>query len=446
MKIVFRFVLGVVLVGTLQNNLNAQELLTLEEAIRIGLEQNYDIRIAENDQDILSNNYKYGKYNFLPSINASGFRNYDVQDIEQGRNNERGDTVIIANNATSNQLSASIDLEWTIFDGLGMFATYDKVNEIRKAGKSNFKAVIERAIADISEAYYTIVLEKEKVKVLENTLGLSEKRKEIAQAIFEVGRSSKLEYLAAQVDLNADVSELIDQKERYHNAKVNLNRIIGRAVDVEFEVVNAIDVPQEMDIAQLKQNLEENNPYLQVLQSNQRITLLETKEIRAERFPEINLNTGYRYNDSESQVGFASYNVYSGYYYGVSASIPILNGMNITRRVQNSKIQQESSEIIYDQTKAALTASLNNVYLSYQNALELLKLETENLQIAKESEDIAYDRYTLGNANFLELREAQRNAVEAESRLIDASYKAKIAEIELLRITGQLLQNTPDQN
>lgn len=434
------------MLGTLQNNLNAQELLTLEEAIRIGLEQNYDIKIAENDQDILSNNYKYGKYNFLPTINASGFRNYDVQDIEQGRNNERGDTVIIANNATSNQLSASIDLEWTIFDGLGMFATYDKVNEIRKAGKSNFKAVIEGAIADISEAYYTIVLEKEKVKVLENTLGLSEKRKEIAQAIFEVGRSSKLEYLAAQVDLNADVSELINQKERYHNAKVNLNKIIGRAVDVEFEVVNAIDVPQEMDIAQLEQNLEENNPYLQVLKSNQRITLLETKEIRAERFPEVNLNTGYRYNDSESQVGFASYNVYSGYYYGISASIPILNGMNITRRVQNAKIQQESSEIIYDQTKAALTASLNNFYLSYQNALELLKLETENLQIAKESEDIAYDRYTLGNANFLELREAQRNAVEAESRLIDASYKAKIAEIELLRITGQLLQDTPDQN
>lgn len=446
MKIVFQFILGVVLVGILQNNLNAQELLTLEEAIRIGLEKNYDIRIAENDQDILSNNYDYGKYNFLPTINASGAKNFDVQDIEQGRNNESGDTVIIANNATSSQLSASVDLEWTIFNGLGMFITYDKLNEFRRAGESNFKAVIEGTISEISAAYYAIVLEKEKIKVLENTLGLSEKRKEIAQAVFEVGRSSKLEYLAAQVDLNADLSELIDQEERYYNAKLNLNRVIGRAVDTEFEVINTIDVPQEMDLAQLKLSLEENNPYLQVLESNQRITQLETKEIRAERFPEINLNTGYRYNDSESQVSFASYNIYSGYYYGISASIPILNGMNITRRIQNAKIQQESSKIVYDQTKTDLTASLNSYYLSYQNALELLKLETENLEIAKESEDIAYDRYTLGNANFLELREAQRNAVEAESRLIDASYKAKIAEIELLRISGQLLQSSPAQN
>ena len=144
-------------------------------------------------------------------------------------------------------------------------------------------------------------------------------------------------------------------------------------------------------------------------------------------------------------MGFASYLIRSGYYYGLSASFNIFNGFDINRRVQNARITEETTDILYEQLQAELLANLHNVYLSYQNALRLLEIETENLAFAKENEDIAYERYKLGVTGFLELREAQRNAVEAESRLINAVYNTKVAEISLLRLSGQLIDNMPAQ-
>src|SRR5690606_24679085 len=145
-------------------------------------------------------------------------------------------------------------------------------------------------------------------------------------------------------------------------------------------------------------------------------------EIRSERSPEINLNGGYVHNRSEAQSGIFRSNRTTGYYYGISANFNILNGRDITRRVQNARIDQENADVIYEQTEANLMADLNNTYVAYQNALRLIGLETDNFKLAEESEDIAYERYKLGVANFLELREAQRNAVAAESRLLDAVF------------------------
>lgn len=442
-KISLLFLAGIMLFPLLHTQVYGQEILTLEEAIRIGLENNYDIGIAKNDREILSNNYGFGKYQFLPNLDAVASHNYDVEHIEQQR--DPANPPIVTDGAKSNQFNASVNLEWTIFDGMGMFISYKMLNELQNTGNLNLKATITSKIAEISNAYYQIILEKEKIAVLENTLELSEKRQEIAKAIYEVGRSSKLEYLTAQVDLNADMSALIDQEEAYHNAKVNLNRIMGIKIDTDFEVVNKIEPLERLDIKVLEENLLEQNPNLLVIEKSQTLMDLEMKAIRAERFPEINLNAGYKYRDTKTELGFATTDLRSGYYYGLSGRLNILNGFNINRRIQNSKIEQETNQLLYNQLQANLLASLNNYYLAYQNSLKLFQLETQNLAIAKESEEIAYDRYKLGNANFLELREAQRNAVEAESRLLDASYNIKVAEIGLLRLSGQILQKVPEQ-
>lgn len=415
----------------------------MEDAIRIGLENNYDIKIAENDKQILTNNYDFAKYNFLPSLDANATRNYDVENFEQQFLDGEPRS---GSNAKSNQLSAAIDLEWTIFDGLGMFITYDKLREISKFGEYNLKATIENGIAEIARNYYQIILEKERINVLKNTLELSEKRLEIARAVFEVGRSSKLEYLAAQVDYNTDVSALVAQEELLYNAKINLNRILGREVDIDFLVEEMIQANENLDIEVLKQELAENNPNLIAASASQKVAAFETREIKAERFPEIGVYAGYGYNKIEAQSGFMRRNISDGYYYGVNATINIFNGLDISRRVQNAKINEESIDISQNRLETQLLANLQNTFVAYTNALHLVKLESNNLEIAQESEEIAYDRYRLGNANFLELREAQRNAVEAESRLLNATFNTKIAEIELLRLSGQLLQGAPKEN
>lgn len=419
-------------------SLKGQEILSLPKAIEIGLENNYEIRIVRNDVEKLSNNYAYGKYQFLPGISAEASQNFDVENIEQQR--DPANPPIVNRNARSNQFTASVNLQWTIFDGMRMFISYKMLQELEKMGNLNLRATITSKIADISRGYYLIVLQKEKIAVLENTVDLSEKRYEIAKAAYEVGRSSKLEYLSAQVDLNADRAALIAQEEAYQNAKIELNRIMGVKVDYDFEVSDAITFSQDLDLAMLEESMLEHNPDLLALQQNQHVSELQISSIRAERYPRLSINAGYRYRNSETQLGFATTDVRDGYYYGLRGTLPILNGMDIGRRTQNAKIDLETTEVLYHQLQADLMAYLNNRYLAYKNGLKLFQLESENLAIAKENESIAYERYRLGNTNFLELREAQKNAVEAESRLLDAAYNIKVAEIDLNRLSGLSLE------
>lgn len=419
-------------------SLKGQEILSLPKAIEIGLENNYEIRIVRNDVEKLSNNYAYGKYQFLPGISAEASQNFDVENIEQQR--DPANPPIVNRNARSNQFTASVNLQWTIFDGMRMFISYKMLQELEEMGNLNLRATITSKIADISRGYYLIVLQKEKIAVLENTVDLSEKRYEIAKAAYEVGRSSKLEYLSAQVDLNADRAALIAQEEAYQNAKIELNRIMGVKVDYDFEVSDAITFSQDLDLAMLEESMLEHNPDLLALQQNQHVSELQISSIRAERYPRLSINAGYRYRNSETQLGFATTDVRDGYYYGLRGTLPILNGMDIGRRTQNAKIDLETTEVLFHQLQADLMAYLNNRYLAYKNGLKLFQLESENLAIAKENESIAYERYRLGNTNFLELREAQKNAVEAESRLLDAAYNIKVAEIDLNRLSGLSLE------
>ena len=418
--------------------LQGQEILSLSGAIEMGLESNYEIRIVKKDSEKLNNNHAYGKYQFLPRITGEASQNFDVENIEQ----QRDPTIppIENRNARSKQFNASVNLQWTIFDGMRMFISYKMLQELEEAGNFNLSATIASKIAEISRGYYLIVLQKEKIAVLENTVDLSEKRHEIAMATYEVGRSSKLEYLSAQVDLNADRAALIAQEEGYQNAKIELNRIMGIKVDYDFDVSDAITFSEDLDITVLEESMLEQNPDLLTLQQNQVINELQISSIRAERYPTLSINAGYRYRNSETQLGFATTDVRDGYYYGLRGTLPILNGMDISRRVQNAVIDLETAEVLYDQLQADLLAYMNNRFLAYKNALRLFQLETENMAIAKENESIAYERYRLGNATFLELREAQKNAVEAESRLLDAAYSIKVAEIDLNRLGGLSLE------
>jgi len=233
---------------------------------------------------------------------------------------------------------------------------------------------------------------------------------------------------------------LIAQEEAYQNAKIELNRIMGVKVDYDFEVSDAITFSQDLDLAMLEESMLEHNPDLLALKQNQHVSELQISSIRAERYPRLSINAGYRYRNSETQLGFATTDVRDGYYYGLRGTLPILNGMDIGRRTQNAKIDLETTEVLYHQLQADLMAYLNNRYLAYKNGLKLFQLESENLAIAKENESIAYERYRLGNTNLLELREAQKNAVEAESRLLDAAYNIKVAEIDLNRLSGLSLE------
>jgi outer membrane protein TolC len=329
---------------------------------------------------------------------------------------------------------------WTIFDGTRMFIAYDQLREFKALGEENAKVNIENTVALVSNSYFDIIQQQEKASAILDALKISEQRLALAQAQYEVGAGSKLNYLAAQVDYNTDKAALILQQQQLQNAKISLNELLGREASTDYIVSDTILVDQSMDLNALRESTIQRNSNLLLAQRNRNLTYLETKALRAERFPRLSLTGDYTYSRNEAQVGFALSNRAAGYTYGARVTMNILNGLDQTRRIQNAKVQQEIANYRLDELKVQLEADLQRVFNDYRNSLDLIELEQQNLEVARQNIDIALERYKLGVSTPLELREVQRNAVATESRLIEAEYRAKLAEIELLRLSSRILQ------
>lgn len=417
----------------------SQDTLSLSDAIEIGLAQNFNIRIARNNQQVAENNYSPGNAGFLPTIGVNGSYLQEVQDTRQVF--ASSDTPPqIRDNAKSSSLAAEAFVNWVIFDGTQMFVNYQQLQELKNVETANTEAAIENTIADISSAFYAVILAKAQLDVFQETLNVSQERMDIAQAKYRVGKVSKLEFLTARVDYNADRSALIQQQQVFYNAKVALNNLLNRSPETDFEVPGTIDPNLSLDKDALQNQLINNNPNLIAAQNSQNVAYLEMKRLRTQYLPVISLNGGYSYNTLEAQAGFILSRRSNGLYYGATASWNLFDGFNRRRNVQNARIGIETSQLEVENARQSLLAELERNFASYKNSIQLLELEQANLEVAKENTQIALQRYRLGNTNNLELREVQQNAVEAESRLINAIYNIKIAEIELLRLSGQVIE------
>ncbi|NQW27783.1 MAG: TolC family protein [Flammeovirgaceae bacterium] len=419
---------------------NAQDVLSLSEAIKVALENNFAIKIAANQKAISENNYTLGNAGFLPIAGATSIQNFASNDTYQERN-DANKTIIDIKGAESQQFNVGTAVNWVIFDGLGMFRTYERLSEQQQSSNYQLKITMENTISDVLTIYYSVALENERIKVLNNSLQLSERRTDIAKNKYEIGKASKMEYLAAQVDYNSDKTLLINQEQLLYQAKVDLNRLLAREVAAEVIINDTITINESLLLEALLESANLKNPLLLKSQRDLNIAHLQLREIKSERSPMVSLNSGYSKGRNSSQVGFSALTQTSGFYYGISASLNLFNGFNLNRRIENARIQTQIVNHTIDDLKLSLQADINKMYNKYTTSLDLINIERQNLGVAKENENIALDRYTLGNSTPLELREAQINAVAAESRLINAAFSTKLAEIELLRLSGRLIES-----
>jgi outer membrane protein TolC len=415
----------------------AQELLTIENAISTALQNNYNIKISKLSQEVAANNAEFMNAGFMPSVDLQFNKNWSNQNVKQefldGRLNTR-------DGAKSQNFGSSANLSWTLFDGLGMFYQLDRLENLQNASVLATKVSIENVLADVLVAYYTVTLQNERLLVLKNSIVLSEKRVEIAKNKYEVGKASKIEFLAAQVDFNTDQTQLLQEDELYKNAKVDLNRLLGRSLSVDFSPTESIEIINYLQLEELLNTANVQNPNLLLAQRNMNIAYLQTQQIRAERYPVINFNSGYSFNTASSEAGFLASNRQNGYNYGFTARINVFDGFSINRRTQNAKLNVQQSELQIKDLTQSIESDIIKTFTSYQNNINLIALEKQNLDVAKENEEIALERYRLGNTTSLELREAQINLVQAQSRLLNAQYRTKISEIELLRLSGNILR------
>jgi len=417
-------------------NLNAQDTLELATAIQIGLVNNLDIKISEGQKQIASNNNTIGNAGFLPTLDVTAAQRYTLENTSQtfldGREQNR-------DGAKSNNFSAGALFNWTLFDGTTMFYTKERLQQLEKQGIAITQSVIQNIVAQIAREFYTVALEQIRLGLLEENIGLSEDRMEIAKNKYEFGKASKMEYLQAQVDLNRDKSNFMIQQERLAASKTTLNELLGRDVTLDFYVVFDPDLNTSLKYEELTTVMEDYNPDLLAARYEMNASQLIQKELFGERIPELGFNFGYNYAKSEAQAGFLLSRQSRGITYGVSATWNLFDGFNLNRRIQNAKITAENTELNYEAIKLSLERELYSIFISYQNNIQLRDMEEANREVARENNEIAIERYQVGNSSPLELREAQINLLEANLRLLDAAYSIKTGEIDLLLLAGILM-------
>lgn len=414
---------------------SAQELLTVEEAVNLALENNYDIRIAKNELKIDQNGVSLGYAGILPRVEAAILDNNSIQDITQVRSDG---TRLERSNGKSNNLNYGVRLDWTLFDGFGMFARYDQLEELEKLGETQLKQSVLDRVGRVMITYFELVQQKQELAALDSTLVISQQRVELAKNRFTIGKASKLEVLNAQVDLNTDQTQLFRQRELHANTKIRLNEILARDTQIKFSVEDAMLVDKSLLLPDLEQRALTLNPQLQAELINKRIAELELKKVRAARYPILIGNTGYQFNESNSSLGFTSSASAKGFNYGFTASVNIFDGFNQNRNEKTAKLQIENSNIVIEQQQQSLRSQLGTAYQTYLTNVQLIALERNNEAIAKENLEITLDKFKIGTIPTIEFRTAQLNYINAKVRFSEATYQAKLSEITLKQLAGNL--------
>ncbi len=417
----------------LYQNIYAQDILTLEEAIRIGLEHSYDIKLSKNDTRAAEINNTKGNAGMLPRVNANLSDNVSNSSIHQVLANG---SEINRNFAFTNGLNANITGTWTIFDGYRMYATKQRLEELVKLGELNTTAQIQNTIAAISSVYYDIVRQQLQLRVSDTLILITTERVRLSELRFTTGIAPKMDYLQTQVDLNVLKINRLRQDANIMQAKANLNLLLYRLPGTSFSVETNIElgILNQQDI---EQTVKQKNVALRTISQSKLIGNIAKKEISAARLPTVALNSALIYNLNNAQAGFTLTNRNIGLNVGFSATMPLYDANNTKRLEQLADLDLDSKQLQYERMEAMLMQQVAKQFTEYSVAREQMRLEENNLPLIQENMAIVRQRFKLGlTANILEIKEIQRQYEDAFNRSINAKYAAKLVEIELKRIGG----------
>lgn len=412
-----------------------QELLTLEHAVTLTLENNFDIRIAKNEVKIAEENVTIGNAGMLPQVNGIVTNNNTILNTTQTQ--ASGNEVEI-DGARNLNLNYGLGLEWTIFDGFRMFARHNQLKEIQKLSETELKVELLSKVSEVYETYFILVNQQHLLKTADSIIAISDFRLKTAQNKFEIGKASKLEVLNAEVDYNTDNSAKIRLQEQYAITKIALNNLLIRSADTDFSVSDSMLIDESLKLNELNSLALAQSPSLQIQYLNKKIQEYELKQVKANRLPSVSLTSGYTFINSESPFGFITKTSGNNFNYGFSASLNLFDGFNQNRNEKVSKLQLENTQLQIERQTQTIQTQLAALYQSYLSNLALLALEQKNESIAKQNLTITLDKFKIGTISPIDFRTAQLNYTNAIIRLTNAELLAKQTEISLKELAGNL--------
>jgi len=414
----------------------AQETLTIENAIKIGLEKNYNVLIAKNNTEIAKAQNNPGNAGMSPEVSLNANLNMATVNSHQEFNTG---TIQDRTGANSSNMGTSLNVSWVVFDGLKMFAVKKRLNQTEQLSAFELKQQMENTVYEIILTYYDIVRINELIKAAEQNLEIYAERKKIASLKLEIGSDSKVDLLLTRSDENKAKSNILQLQLQLITAKAALNNLLIRAADIDFKTADSIISNYNPVLEDLKKTTA-NNSSLLISKQRELIINQTITEAKSANLPFVQLNGAYNFTRFQSQAGIIFLNRQMGPNIGISAGWLLFQGNRNNRLIKERQINLLNQKYFTEQTKQEVDAI---AYINFQNYLtykKILELETQNLTDSKEVLNVSLERYRIGKTNLLETIETQKNLEDAQIRYINALFEVKKSETELLKANGTLVK------
>lgn len=414
----------------------SQDTLSLEDAIIMGLENNFGIRVAKNDVLIAKNNNTLGNAGFLPSMSANLGGNLNI--LNSDKTLKTGET----ESADQNTLTkyGSIQLNWTLFDGMAMFISKEQLSNLQKMGELKLRLSVEDAVGSVIIIYHEIIQQQKQINSLEKSLTLSRERLRIAKEKSKIGAGYQLLEIQADVDLHADSSNLLKQQNVLQNLLVELNSLLGRDPGVKYNIREIPMTFSSLNVESVLEGLNSENAELLYDRLNLENKSLAVKSYKSGRYPYLNFSSSYNLYDYQYSTGVYEKQKNQYPVFGLTAGINLFDGFNLNRSIRNAKIQYESQQLLYSQKENMLKSYVIRFLNDFNLAVSLVKTEEVSMRLATQNLSIAMEKYRLGAISDFELREIQKKLLDAQYRYYTAQLQAKTAEVELKILSGVLLK------
>jgi outer membrane protein len=401
------------------------EKLTFEDAVAIALRQNHQIEIAGNNAVIAGNNVNIGNAGLLPSLSISGSAAYEDSQAE------------------STAAGVQLQTSYTLFNGLGNIYLFKKLQAGGRLGELEARSLIEDTLLQVSSVYYGAASAFENFKIARDLLGISKERLERAEKRSVYGQARTIDVLSARVDYIADQVTVTQAQFAYDETRRALNVLLNREINYDFVVETGVEFREDYDRNKLTASaLSRNSAYL-AAGERFRQSRYDFKIARANHLPRLDLTASYGYNKYTSGLDLGLSDMDNNFRIGASLNLNIFNGFKTTILRQNARLTLKNRELAKEQARLILEKEVISAHESYKNSLLVLNLEKSYVEAAELNFKRTRDLYGLGQVTTTQFREAQLNLIRARSNLSSAKYQARLREIEMLRLTGQLLKHAP---
>ncbi len=438
-------------------SVKSQDLLTLEDVIKITVENNFDIKIAKNNIQVAKNNNNIGLIGggqstggtvsggttgMLPQISIASGSPANPLGVGQTVTTLKYSTPaadINKQGLTSYNYAPSIVGTWYFFDGLKMFVTKKKLNRAEELSNIQYRVTVENTLLNALTAYYQMISIKQYIKSLKLSLTLGSDQKQLADQKLKTGTGSNVDVLQTQIDYNNIQVQILQQQNLLNEQRINLNNLLKRPADVDFSVPDTIIMQTKPEYQMALDNTDKNNNSILAGQKTIEIDELALKEFKANRMPKIGVTGNYTWQKTTNSIGFLRENLNYGYNAGFVCNWTLLNNLTTHTAIKNQTVQLSSDNMRLEATKLQEKGNLYKAYLSFQNNLNIIEIEKQSVQMANQNLYIAAQRFKQGLSNYIEYRTVEQSYEDAQYRLSQAAYNTKLSELNYLKAQGLLV-------